>query len=195
MGRGARRHGARQGRRAADAEQQRPHGRLRQIFHRPAGNQRLSDDGRVPARRSHDHGEPGPDGRRHASGGKQRRHAARRQDLADDAELRVVPLHRGLRSGTRGHCARALCGRHDRACRHLPDVVRHGRSSAEGPLLQHTLRRRLRSRRPRQGDQEPGGARTRAPRRRDAGRRHAGSLRRRRAGHARSRHCGYRAVP
>ncbi len=64
LGRGARRHGTGQNRRAVDAEQQRPDGRLRQIFHRPAGDQRLSADRGIPARRSDDAGQPRPVRRR-----------------------------------------------------------------------------------------------------------------------------------
>ena len=43
-----------------DAEQQRLHGRLRQILHRSAGDQWLSSDGGLSARRSHDIGQHGP---------------------------------------------------------------------------------------------------------------------------------------
>src|SRR5579862_4645665 len=110
LGRGARRHGARQDRRAADAEQLRPDGRLRQIFHRSAGDQRLSAHRSVSARRPDDAGEPGPVRRRHRAQRQERRHPPRRQALVHHAELFVVLLHRALRSGARGESARALCG-------------------------------------------------------------------------------------
>jgi hypothetical protein len=106
----------------------------------------------------------------------------RRQAMAHHAELRLVLLHRELRSRTRGQSAGALCRRHDRPSRHLSDVVRAGRLSAKRPFLQFALRRRLRSRRPHQGDQERRGARADPPRRPHAGWRHARGVCRRRAG-------------
>ncbi len=64
----------------------------------------------------------------------------------------------------------------------------------KGRFSNTKLRRRLRSRRPHQGDQKPRGAGAHPPRRRDAGRRHARRLRRRRARHARPRYRGHRAM-
>ena len=74
------------------------------------------------------------------------------------------------------------------------DVVRAGRLSAEGPLLQYALCRRLRSRRRHQGHQKRRGAGADQTRRGNAGRRDARRFRRRRAGHARPRYRGHRAV-
>ena len=77
----------REGRRCpADAEQQRPHGRLCEVFHRYAGHQRLSQHGGLPGRRRDDRRLPGPVQRRRPSAG---RHVARRQAPAHHAELRV----------------------------------------------------------------------------------------------------------
>ncbi len=90
---------ARQDRRPADAEQQRSHGRLCPLFHRHAGDQRLSEHGGVSARRRDDGRMPGPVRRRRDD--RAGRHPmARRQEDPDDAELCLGALHRGLRSRT-----------------------------------------------------------------------------------------------